>query len=1604
MPTPTAPLFFPQALDSPGLWTELGKTHGLTQSDFEWLSTLQLIPQSMRSQQSPPMASEKILLNPMGHEPLQLAGSFVLSPTPNTNGVIVYTPYGGIQKFYSRSALTEQLTLRLNDATEDDKLLALMSLADRKRVVASAHIRVSYQDIEGDVFEDLNAVVAQHQRLNQQAMLDELTRLPPLISLLDTLLNEKIRPLLPGLDPSKTQVNFYTAMDRDDADLGSDSNRRWRNSMSLSDGVLQYWRYQRWPIGQVHEYSHPGRTLTSAEQQHCETAVVSVCGQLVPLLFRQLELYWQAPVTGDGRSRRAFFSRAICEQARTEILLKRESKIISPEQWQALHAMIEPVAAPIRRPTLETVRLWEHQANYVELAGSLMISQSNACLYTPTQGLQVLHDYEDLKDTLLSKFSATGHEDELYGLLSLEERNRFIGFDRPHVSGEALSGSIFNVLFEAIITKQRQNIEYALQVFRHSDGAVDIHALFDKGLDIRSMISERLLAMDTHGRWSTRPVVAGRQHPSLVLADTAAAHMKTYRDIEAPISTQFATQSVVSVAQQRNHLEEMKPRLSHSLSVGIRAEANLRVLNATLPDVGRAIVNTVFNPDRADRESRLALNGFRPDAYELVLSCSGLPTVLPLANCVLLTERGGLDHRHSGYAILWTPAAGLELFATVNRARQVLNQRLLDPDKRLQLLENLHAAKRQFHRRYSLNSLRLIEDNVLLHLSQTAIEHFLAASEQIRSYKLTEAKQARALKNLTKTVIDTNLRRAGQISSAIYQQQSLPAWLGMAPVEEQQLHIELLEQYRNSVIDDKDYLHGIQTLSAYVKNRLQSLLASRYPRLALDPDEIEITPTLAFSGSPQTLTEFALNHINSAPGNGFTVASTSARALPDRLDQDAVKQLLPSLNIHNDYSKTVVDALTGTGADAASRKLRFVRQLPWQLLQHAHALKLQQQLTAGGFDLICQVLDMPDALARAAVTGAHAIVRPLELINTTGSAAVKALGLYLIGPGAGHAGPQILYAPYYSGSVFSEFENEASLIAGLNVPGSLQNLVIRRLPAGQQSTFRNLFEETAGQRSEMTLANTPIAGNFLGQLFSDNIGLLSQMLGSRSEASGQSDWEAIKNLFSSGIRLISGLLPGKLACAQFLWQSFKDFMASAEALQGHHWTRALQTFIAGAAQIITVGRLSLEETVGAAVENAPIKTPVADPQWAQIKPTAPARTLLQPFEDSTVALKDLTKNRVDGTYDDPVTKKRYAAVSGKVYGVGKPGAVWQISKSDKKGPTVLKTATRQMVLAPDRHTVHFGKAMSKMFNEYAADREVRQAFNIEARGMTDIRTHHPDKARMIVQAIDMARYYAFNSLHNLVQAQRLEKGTRLDGFLKVFFDVDEVDTSLIAKIKKTIVPICNALVDPDEELLDSERFIVGSIRSRIDDTSAFVVAGDERKYVHFTELFFNQQLDAYNAFLTEPFDVEGHARAAILIHEFAHIFSKALDISYLEARRPFSDLISPITGLGAATRQSQETFQREALSLETPREELFSRWSSTLASWISLDSIADAEHIGKEILKITGCETMDDARVAFRNPMNACLRIDTILRNADSIAHLICQMGRQLDPAPVSTP
>ncbi|WP_253912181.1 DUF6543 domain-containing protein [Pseudomonas sp. CVAP len=1601
------PLFFPEALRDTRILSPRIRAMGFTLADLSWLRTVELATHALRSAQTSPMTVENIMLKAAGSDAEPLAGSFVMHPVPNGSQAILYTPYGGLQKFDDRQALLKALDDKLKNATERKDLLRFLPISRRTALSTNNAFTLTGQVIDGLVFEDQTRILKQCHRKNVELMLQELSAIPTLTAMLNQLLNNALRKSFPRLDQSATHVSFFVES-RAAGTTNTAIARHQVDSMPLSDALLRFYLHQTWPSGQVREFTNPlqpSSPVNPVHQYQWEQATKELAASLMPMLASLLQVYWATDVH-TGVSRRDFFAQAMSDKARTDLLLKRQSAIISPEQSLALTALLDRESA-IRNNAAsdlkpEKIRIWEHREHFVELAGAMMLnSDSTAYLYTQSNGLQVLKDYADLKAIIQTMVRSAGHDDELYSLLTRQQRDVFLGFDKPEVSGVPMFGPVFHDMVDDIIAKQQHSITDALDTCRHSDGAIDVQALFDRALDVRGVLDNQLLATATTERWSTRPLISGDNRPSVVLADKAALSLKTIRSVQSSLEVKTAAQPSGSVEQQGTFLETIKTDLAHAMSVGIRGEAALRVSTKTLHADEKAIIDTVLNPDKPTRKQRQALHGFRPDAWSLTLECSNEPDLMPLANCFLLTERGGLDPSHSGRAILWTPGRGLETFSSVTSVKVELGRRLLDDEQRMLLLENIPRTQYRPHRTYTLGPFRLIERNMLQECQQSAIKQYLDARRHTHSLELPSSVVRADFEQHKQTPTQLNLQRAMQIAEGIVTQQSLPVWLGAAPENEVLRHLEILEQLRHSIESGKDYLHDVKPLTDYAREQLKALMTRQFPGASLDPDQLWVTPNLALAGPARTLTDFALNHTNTLQNTGFSIASKIAQTLPTALDASAVKRLLLQLDIKATYRQFLSDTLAIDAPGVATRLLRFIKQLPWQLLLHAHTLKLQGKLSERGFGLVQQVLDMPDALARAAVTGANAIVRPLELIATEGAAAVKTLGLYLIGEPA--AGPQILYAPYDKHLGITEYENEASVLSAINLPGALQDLLIRRLPDPHQATYKNLLAGSG--TSDIRLASSPIEGNLLHQLFIDNKTLLSHMLDSQSQPAGQSDWEALKALFSKGLRYGIEFLPGKLALPRLLWESYTSFKQSAEALQDHHWKTALKTFINGVSQMATLGKLLHQpgaSTAEPVVHNGPVvEKPFVATDIAKVDLTSPSRTLLQSFEASAIELKKTGTKAVDGTYRDSKTRRKYAPVDGKVYQIEKFGVATRIVDDQRQGPYLQNRGT-QWVLDPDLHTVHFGKAMSRLHNKYQSGHDARKQISIEAQGMEAIRQLYPERARMIVQSLDLARFYAFNSLHNLAQLKVATSGTRLDGFLKAFFDVPTIDRAILDKIKATIVPLCKALVDPTLDRLDSKRFVVGSNRYPEDGLIAFVLDDDQQQKVHFTEKFFDQNLHHYNHVLTEPFDVDAHAQAATLIHEFSHLFSNTLDIAYLEARRPFSDLISTITTQASQLKQDQEQFQREALSMHTPVDELFAYWNSAQKTWQDLDDIPAAKHLSGQIKTITGTSNLSEARRVFRDRASADRRIDTILRNADSVARLVCEMGRQLDPVPLA--
>ncbi|WP_434768916.1 dermonecrotic toxin domain-containing protein [Pseudomonas triticicola] len=1608
MSSTIAPLLFPDILKSPGLHAGLAKAHGLNSKDFSWLAHVQLSTHALRSEQTPPMRAERILLNADKQLPVPLAGSFVLGTGPDDHGVFLYTPYDGLKKYSDEQALTQALQTRLETADEEDDLLAFLTVSMRKELVEKRGMTMTRETITGDVFEDQSSAINASLSACANDMLDELKRLPSLSSLLQTILDAQLETHFGDLQQSATRVSFYPTTAQTAGEV-----RQPTQSLSLSEALLLHFRRQGWPRGQTVEFSHPARSAAADDQSAWSTAIKSASGKLTILLFRQLETYWNA-ASFESSPRRTFFSRTLQDQARADLMIKRETGILSAGEFDALHALIREPAVAVRRPTFETVCVSE-EAAYVELAGSLMINHDKAYLYTPSQGTQVLTNYVDLKQTLTAKLTAAGHEDELYGLMSLEERNRFLGFTNAQVSGENIAGEIMTTLFEAIITKQRQNVEFALQCFRQSERATDIHALFDKALDIRSMIHERLLKTGVHARWSTRPLFSISPPSSRVQADKATQLARSLNaDLES-LASNFAQQPTALDTDQRAFLESIRWKLAKAFEDGLRGEAQMRSLNDASPGIERKIVDTVLDARRATRNDRQSINGFRPDAWSLSLTCSGQSGALPLAYCLLMTERGGMDDAHSGHCVLWTPANGLESFDDIVNARKQLQRRLDDNNQSHTLLENLSPVQRRLDQQYTLGTFQLIENSVARDRMQSAIEHYLAECEQLRACIKDEEQLANMLGHMKSRVIDTNLSRAIKLAQAVSTHLDYPDWLRLAPMAEQRTQLALLDETRRAFIDGKDFLDGVPALATHVEQTLKTLLDARFPGNGLKPQDILITPNLTLAGPACDLLEFALHHYNVAQGTGFKVASKTLTALPEKLDQAAVRQLLQSLEVATTYTSKVTEALTADNDAARARKQRFLLQLPWQLVQHAHALKLQQQLSDTGYDYVCQVLDMPDGVARAMVEGADAIASPLLLIKTAHASPVEALGLYVFGPGAGKTGPRVLYAPY-SRFVFREFENQDQLIDALNTPGQFQDLVIRRLPAPQQAIFKNLLKTTIGKSSEIALQDSAIHGNALERFHKDTLSLLPRLLESQPQINAQSDWEAAKLLFSHGVRLVPHLLPGKLASLLFLWKSFRDFKDSAEDLQDHHWASALKSFIAGALSMLSLGRLAWdpepeaatsefaaepESTASTATETQADTPARAAPRWSKVPPTTCSRANLQRFETAT-ALEDLKLESNKLVYADASKLHKYAAIAGKVYPVVQSDKVWFVRKPDGGEGPALEQKNSRLVFARPGHAVRRCRSKRGKMQQEEVERSRSILMYIQAQGMTQIHRRYPARAFVIQQAVGRARTYALNCLHNFVVHRDNLGGTRVETVLRQFFEVPQVTPFLLRKIEKVILPICRELTDPEDDLLYTERFFAGLNAYYDDDTVAFVFKEDKRRIVHLTEHFFNPGMDAYTPVLPARFNVDSHARAVTLIHELSHLICDSEDLASVEARAPYTQLIDTTSSDGRLLKADLERL-RKSLSRSTTPSRLFSEKRPDGAR-VDLDQSPLQINEYKKILKLTKTTTLADARKAFRDPLATEPRIEVILANADSIALLISELGQVLDPPPAPIP
>ena len=269
---------------------------------------------------------------------------------------------------------------------------------------------------------------------------------------------------------------------------------------------------------------------------------------------------------------------------------------------------------------------------------------------------------------------------------------------------------------------------------------------------------------------------------------------------------------------------------------------------------------------------------------------------------------------------------------------------------------------------------------------------------------------------------------------------------------------------------------------------------------------------------------------------------------------------------------------------------------------------------------------------------------------------------------------------------------------------------------------------------------------------------------------------------------------------------------------------------------------------------------------------------------------------------------------------------------------------------------------------------------------------------VIEESLDQATTYAWNAFRNLQLLKTSgNKVTPVHQLIMEFLDVPTVLPEHMTMLEKVVGDIFGALLDPTLRDAKSRRFVVGRTHEDRENTFAFTIPTDLQRKVYLAEKFFLPYLDHYRNYLSDAsFPIRPHSRASTLIHELSHIVCDTEDLGYLDAFRPFADLIETSSSRARELKKALTDVQRTALSSKSPLNQLFKLENADSGLWEDFGSTTyeNTDQEREHVLKLTGEKTLDDARKRFMRDSTARLAVQ--LGNADSVSWLIGQLGRQL--------
>ncbi|MFP3516275.1 DUF6543 domain-containing protein [Pseudomonas sp. SIMBA_077] len=1037
------------------------------------------------------------------------------------------------------------------------------------------------------------------------------------------------------------------------------------------------------------------------------------------------------------------------------------------------------------------------------------------------------------------------------------------------------------------------------------------------------------------------------------------------------------------------------------------------------------------------REKRLSYYYFVPEVYAVSLSSKDLNLNVPLANCFVITEHGGLRSDCAGHAILWTPSRRFEAFQTLEACQEALQERLTHPTAYLELFTCMlraHRASVEGQRHLLADDSTLLFEferltgDFLMELASDALDQQLLEIEE----SLEKAIEARLPSEVFQASVENYLERlragfnlegfAWEVEAAVFKQH-LPQALKNASIQEQYEYALIMDRYHAAFQNEQDYLYGIPNLANFTLNALNTAFKRDFPLVSLNAENVLITfvgpssiamITPGEQAKPETkfsLTEYVLNGLN-LPSGKIELSSLNSIPLPETLNEKYIKALIHTLDVHTTYKKILHNTLAPEQPEYKKRFTLYSQQLPVQTLEIAFMNKLSSVLSDTGFRYVEHILNFPDGMARPHYNGTTLTIRPLQLCVSSTATPDAVKGMYLLGPLTSTHGPLVLWVTYGSSLTFKEFANESSLITALTTNESLQTDVIKRVSIDARSKYENGgFNNPHATfitrfmpildiipEGPVSLSHTQILENFLPRLYRENLNFLLDMATAPSGKVDQTDSEFFNQLLSLGISTLTPTyFPAKLGIPVLVVQTVGLLKASLDAGNKSHWGEAITEFVVALGLIILQVFSRAPKRLGEKRQTPVTLSPLYDLE----EHSAPVQRLsgyraeqmaaLDAYIDHTVSLTDLNFEASTNIYRHKNLPNHYIAMSGKVYAVTLSGNRWRLVIGEgREGPAIKLNSINRWELDLYEPLVGGGPTLSVFKREPIG----HTSFPIEIIGMPLMHALRPDKATAIVVAHEAAVSYlteANRVLKTFMQDPHLQ--TPLAQWLKAHLGVPVLLETYTNKIASAITAILGRLLKRSMNPLTSPRYISGKTPKHPNTRVAFVNPRDTIKYIYLEDNFFRPPISPYGprplAGLKKTipaFNVDTHWRAITLIHEISHQMFNTEDIAYLNSSYPYPELFDPRIQTGLFYRTTLGKFQNSGLSNSTLRNDLFRQ----------IDQTAHAL-----ILKETGSQTLDQARDAFLS--NPDQRVTIILSNADSLTLIISRLGGKIDQyVPVS--